>query len=212
MNEHSRYSRPGWLPRILLAAWSLPQIAGCASYTAEGVPDFIFDQDVVRIEDDGLVVGIDLWTDAESVVAVFGTELSKGGYYPIRLRITNLSDERILIARNQMLLIDGSGTEYASVASDDMFEDMRRNSVAYGLAGFNILGFYSAEKANAQMRKDWASKQLPSSILLGRDSAQTGFVFFQLPPEISPNSTTLRIHARELVGSRETTLSASLTK
>lgn len=184
-------------------------LAGCASYSADPSPDFIFDQSVIRIEEDGVIIGIDPWFDRESMVAGFGIDLSKGRYYPVRLRITNLSNARIVIARDEITLTDGSGTDYASVASEDVAEDLRHNSVAYGMLGFGIFSFRSAEKANARMRRDWAAKELPPSTLLGMGDASTGFVFFQLPEDLSPTSTTIRIRARGLIGPRDTVLSAS---
>lgn len=203
-------NRPCPGPAGLVLAGML--LAGCTSYSADPSPDFIFDQSVVRIEKDGVVVGADPWFDEKSMIAGFGLDLSKGRYYPVRLRITNLSDERIVIARDEIVLTDGSGADHAAVASEDVAEDLRHNSVAYGMLGFGILSFRSAEKANARMRRDWAAKELPPSILLGAGDARTGFAFFQLPAEVSPTSTTIRIHARGLIGPRDTVLSGRFKK
>ncbi len=161
-------NRPCPGPAGLILAGLL--LAGCASYSADPSPDFIFDQSVIRVEEDGVIVGVDPWFDPESMVAGFGLDLSKARYYPVRLRITNLGDARIVIARDEISLADASGTDYAAIASEEVAEDLRHNSVAYGMLGFGIFSFRSAEKANAEMRRDWAAKELPPSTLLGEES------------------------------------------
>lgn len=191
---------------VLLAAVLL-STSGCTSFEVREVPDFVFSSRVLRFEQDGVIVGADPYFDSDQIEATFDVDLARGRYYPVRLRITNASEQRIVILREAISLVDSLGSVYASIPSDAVFEDLRHNSVAYGILGFGVFSFWSAESANAAMRADWAAKEISPSIFLGKGDSQTGFVFFRLPPEIPPQSTAIRLTATEFLGESESVLS-----
>lgn len=180
----------------------------CTSHKISEVPAFIFDESVYRIEKDRVVIGVDPYFDIETIEDAFDVDMSKGGFYPIRLRISNLTNDRLVINRGEIYLVAETGDKYAAVSSEDVVKDLRHNSVAYGLLGFGIFSFMDAEEANAKMKADWSSKELPLSMFFGRDQAQTGFVYFRLPENIRPECTTLQVTAENFTTHSKITLLA----
>ena len=181
----------------------------CTSHKISEVPAFIFDDSVYRIEKDGIVIGVDPYFDTERIKNAFHVDMSKAGFYPIRLHISNLTNDRLVIDRGEIYLVAETGDQYASVSSEDVVNELRHNSVAYGILGFGIFSFMDAEKANAKMKADWSSKELPPSMFFGRDQKQTGFVYFRLPENARPESTTLQVTAENFTTRAKVTLLAS---
>ncbi len=125
-----------------------------------------------------------------------------------RLRISNLSSDRLVIDRGEIYLIAKTGDQYAAISSEDVVNELRHKSAAYGTLGFGIFSFMNAEEANAKMKADWSSKELPPSMFFGGDQAQTGFVYFRLPENVRPESTTLQVTAENFTTHTKITLLA----
>jgi hypothetical protein len=186
-------------------------IVGCTSYEAKEAPAFIFSNSVLRVEQDGLIVGAEPYTDSARLRETFGMDMSRGRYFPIRLRITNQSEQRLVISRDRISLLDQFGVAHPADSSEAVVEDLRHNSVAYGMLGFGIFSFMSAEKANAAMRQDWEAKEISASSFLGKGDVMSGFVFIRLPPETTPQSTTFQLIAVDFISESETLLSAKFS-
>lgn len=181
----------------------------CTSHKINEVSAFIFDGNVYRIEKDGVVIGVDPYFDAERIEDAFYVDMSKAGFYPIRLRISNLTGDRLVIDRGAIHLVGQTGDKYAAVSSKDIVRELRHKSAAYGALGFGIFSFMDAEEANAQMKADWSSKELPTSMFFGRDQKHTGFVYLRLPENVRPETTTLLVPAENFATGAITTLQAS---
>ena len=129
----------------------------CTSHKIAELPPFIFDANVYRIEKDGVVIGVDPYFGAERIEDAFYVDMSKAGFYPIRLRISNLTSNRLVIDRGAIHLVAKTGEKYAAVSSADVVKELRHKSAAYGALGFGIFSFMDAEEANAQMINATAS-------------------------------------------------------
>ncbi len=180
----------------------------CTSHKISEVPAFIFGGSVYRVEKDGVVIGVDLYIDSKRIEDAFHVDMSKGGFIPIRMSISNLTDDRLVIDRSEIYLIAESGDQYAAVSSEDVVKELRHNSAVYGHLGFGIFSFMSAEEANEKMRADWSSKELPPSMFFGRGQKHIGFAYFKLPENILPTSTVLQVTAENFMTGAQTTLLA----
>ena len=115
----------------------------------------------------------------------------------------------MVIDRGAIHLVAKTGEKYAAVSSADVVKELRHKSAAYGALGFGIFSFMDAEEANAQMKTDWSSKELPPSMFFGRDQKHTGFVYFGLPENIRPETMTLLVPAENFTTGAIITLQAS---
>lgn len=194
---------------LVLSLTTLLMAVSCTSHKIAELPPFIFDANVYRIEKDGIVIGVDPYFDAERIEDAFYVDMSKAGFYPIRLRISNLTSNRLVIDRGAIHLVAKTGEKYAAVSSADVVKELRHKSAAYGALGFGIFSFMDAEEANAQMKTDWSSKELPPSMFFGRDQKHTGFVYFGLPENIRPETMTLLVPAENFTTGAIITLQAS---
>lgn len=194
--------------RILVVFFML--LGGCASHKVVEVEPFVFGKGVYRVEQGGIVVGIEPYDDAQRIEKVFSVDMSKGRYYPLRLSLSNLSENRVVLARDQVRLIDKDGTSHPAIASKDVADDLRHNSVAYGMLGFGIFSFNSAEEANAIMKEDWAFKELPASMFFGRGQKQDGFVYVRLPEGILPRDTTFELTVEDFTSKERFVIRRSL--
>lgn len=185
-------------------------LGACTSHKVVEVEPFVFGKGVSRVEQGGIVVGIEPYENAERIEKVFSVDMSKGGYYPIRLSLSNLSDSRVVLARSQVRLIDKDGNSHPAIASKDVADDLRHNSVAYGLLGFGIFSFNSAEEANAIMKQDWAFKELPANMFFGRGQKQDGFAYVQLPQGILPRDTTFELVVEDFTSKERFAIRRSL--
>lgn len=200
----------GRLRTLVVFSTALLMAASCASHKVNELSPFIFDETVYRIEKDGIVIGVKPHFDTEAIERVFYVDMSKAGFYPIRLSISNLTSDRLVIDRGEIHLFTATGDKYAAVFSEDIVEELRHNSVAYGIFGFGVFSFMDAEKANAEMKADWSSKELPRTMLFGRGHKQTGFVYFRLPETVRPEATTLQITAEKFTTGDKVALRARL--
>lgn len=193
---------------LVLFLTTLLMAISCTSHEINRLPDFVFGKDVYRVEKDGIVIGVHPYIDSEKIEDAFHVDMSKAGFFPIRLSISNLTNDRLVIDRNEIYLIAETGDKYATVSSEDIVKELRHNSAAYGVLGFGIFSFMDAEEANAKMKADWLSKELPPSMFFGRDQKHTGFVYFGLPENVRPESTVLQVTAENFTTGAQTTLLA----
>ena len=199
----------GRLCALVFFFTALLMAASCTSHNVKELSPFIFDETVYRIEKEGIVIGVKPYFDTEAIEDAFYVDMSKAGFYPIRLRISNLTSNRLVIDRGAIHLVAETGDKYAAVSSEDVVKELRHKSAAYGALGFGIFSFMDAEEANAQMKADWSSKELPPSMFFGRDQKHTGFVYLRLPEDVRPETTTLLVPAENFTTGAIITLQAS---
>lgn len=167
--------------------------AGCASHSSAPVPPFVFKPGVYRHQQGDVVVGVELYRSPETIEAAFGRDITKVGYYPVRLQVANSSDTRFVLVRDRIRFFDAAGLPYEAVPSDDVAKAMNRNLAPYAILGLGGFSAKSVEDANARMRKDWKSKEIAQFTPIGRRDVRDGFVFFHFPDGGMPESGTLEI-------------------
>ena len=155
-------------------------ISGCASYKRSRI-------DVRRVQAYPCHCGIQgIWFAAdpcdcpEKAKQGFYVDVTKRGFYPVNLVFENETNDRLLILREKIELIDASGNIHRPVRSTIMFDDFEKNEMAYAILGFGIFSYMSAEEANGKMEADWREKEIPDQLIILPDRKGNGFVYFQL--------------------------------
>jgi hypothetical protein len=170
----------------------------CASYQAGGIDVRAVDQYSLRTIVDGISLAADLYDSTEKTKQGFYVDVNSEGFYPVNLIFKNNTDDRVLVFRETMELIDSSGNIYRPVSSTAMFNTFEHNKIAYALLGFGIFSYMSAEEANRKMETDWHQKEIPDQLLILPSRKANGFVYFQLPKEKTIKGGKLRLEAEKL--------------
>jgi hypothetical protein len=71
-------------------------------------------------------------------------------------------------------------------------EAVEDNAIAYGLLGFGIFSYASAQEANKERTADYQAKELVEAKIVAPGADHGAFVYFKLPQGVDPNSSRHR--------------------
>ncbi len=188
---------------FLLAVLFLVGVAGCASYKYGKIDVQKPDGYPNHVTRSGISLAADLYDSVEKVKTGFYVDVNSKGYYPIHVILANESNERIMIGRENIALLDRNGTPCSKVRSNVMSDDCEHNKMAYALLGFGIFSYMSADDANKKMAADWRDKEMAEQVILHPGKRMNGFLYFRIPNEKNGDSYTLRAEV-EKIDSKET--------
>jgi hypothetical protein len=169
--------------QILLCSTLILQllIIGCASYKAGRIDVRPVEEYANFTEKEKILLAADPYDTSEKAKECFYEDVTEQGFYPVNLIIKNDSNERILILKETVELIDASGNIYRPVPSNIMSDTCEHNKMSYALLGFGIFSYMSAEEANRKMATDWREKECPAQLIIDSDRKANGFLYFKLP-------------------------------
>ncbi len=173
-------------------------LASCASYKAGQIDVRPIDEYTIRTKVEGISCAADPYDTAEKAKQGFYEDITSQGFYAIHLIFSNETDDRVMILRNSVELLDSAGNTYRSVRANVMSDTCEHNKMSYALLGFGIFSYMSAEEANKKMATDWRDKEIPDQMIISPRRKTNGFVYFQLPKGKIPKGCTLRFEAEQL--------------
>ncbi len=125
-------------------------------------------------------------------------DVTSKNFYPINIILSNNSNDRIIILRETAELVDASGNNYKPVRSSIMADTCEHNKMAYGILGFGLFSYMSAEEANRKMANDWRERKLPDQLIIQPGRKKNGFLYFQLPEGKKINGCKLILEVEKL--------------
>ena len=181
-----------------LLAFILLCITGCATYQY-GITDVRpVSEYPNRTQVDGISLAVDPYDSTEKAEKGFHVDVTSEGFYPVNLIFKNDTKDHVIVFRDSIVLIDGSGNSRRPVRGANMYNAFENNKIAYAFFGFGILSYMSAEEANRKMETDWRQKEIPEQLVIQPGRKANGFVYFQLPKDQTVKGGKLRVEAESL--------------
>lgn len=178
-------------------------VAGCASYKYGKIDVLQPEKYPNHTAVSGISLAADPYDSVEKAKAGFYVDVNSKRYYPVHLIFSNDSNERVMLEREKIQLIDGDGNQIAKVRSTVMADECEHNKMAYALLGFGIFSYMSADDANKKMAADWRDKELVEQVIIAPGKKANGFLYFRIPER--KNVTGYRLQAElEKIDSKET--------
>ena len=183
---------------ILIILTLLFGLVSCATYKATQIVVRPIDEYTIRTKADGITCAADPYDTPEKAKQGFYVDTTSQGFYAINLILLNETDDRVMILRDAVELVDSDGNAHRSVRADIMIDALESSPLAYAFFGFGIWSAMSAEEANKKMAADWRDKEIPDNMIISPGQKTNGFVYFQLPKGKVPKGCTLRFEAEQL--------------
>ena len=198
-------------PMALLA---LILSTGCASYAMRPAPIPRSGSMPARVIDQGVEVGADPYLESERQRNVFNEDLKKWRVLPIQLFVKNFEERRRWVRYADITLEFHEEKHVGPVTADTVVAAVAGKIPGFrpgpgaappvpgaGIAMLMILGaeagMYQAEvEAWVARLKDYRSKEFPD-VVLGKNDAASGFVFFNIPPDLALGEATLLLRLIE---------------
>lgn len=171
---------------------------GCATYQHGAIEVRSIAEYPNRTTVEGISVAAEPYDTPEKAKQGFYDDVTSEGFYPVNLIIQNDTNDRVIVLRETVELIDSSGNIYRPVRSTIMFNSFEKNKIAYALLGFGIFSYMSAEEANRKMETDWRDKEIPDQVIILSGRKTNGFVYFRLPKGRTTKGHKLRVEAERM--------------
>gem|GEM_PF-3887770 len=176
----------------------------CASHSVKSVEIRQADSYPNYQEKDNIGMAADIFSEAEKTKNAFDQNLNESGYFPVHLIVKNESDNKLILHKNSVKIKDRIGNEYFPTSCSAMIDSFQRNKMAYALLGFGIFSYMSAEDANKKMAEDWKSKELADEVIIMPRKMQSGFIYFKLPQDCSPDGMLMDIRVEHVSNGNNT--------
>lgn len=182
----------------ILVAICIIALSGCASYKGGAIQyrDTTQFSNIYRI--DGVSVAAEALTDSAKIKEIFDEDLTEKDYYPIEVVISNQTEHRILVQKDQIEVISNSGSIVNPIQVAVMIEEFEHNKMAYALLGFGIFSYMSADEANKKMASDWTNKELVRELIVNSRRRGSGFVYVKMPKGTKPTGMELMVPVENL--------------
>lgn len=179
-------------------------IAGCSATRLPDYSPLSAHQYTHRNTQNGLIVAIHPMTETSEIEHYFGTNLLANDILPVLVVVENRNADVSFILRKQeiQLLNEGSESHDASKRSEAVGNDDAAMVVGVAAAALIsiplILVSVGMESHNAEVRRNFAMKELQQTVVSPGDT-KSGFVYFKLPkPTNSPDRWRFQIKAVDL--------------
>jgi hypothetical protein len=173
-------------------------VTGCATYKHGNIDVRTVDAYSIHTTVDGISLAVDPYDSTEKAKEGFYVDVTSKGFYPLQLIFQNDTDDRLVILRETVELIDPKDISHKPVRSTIMADACEHNKMAYALLGFGIFSYMSAEEANRKMASDWREKELPDQLIIPAERKMSGFLYFQLPMGQTTKGYKLRLVVEKL--------------
>jgi hypothetical protein len=183
---------------LVLWAAALLAVAGCASYEHKAVNYQAAELNGNGKTVDGVTVSAEAFETKEETVGSFDEDLTEAGIVPVQLAVRNDTAGNVLIERNSIELLDARGQVHRPIPAVVVAEAVEDNAMAYGLLGFGIFSYASAQEANKERTADYEAKELDEAKILTPASHDGAFVYFKLPKGVDANSCRLKLQVQHV--------------
>ena len=201
------YRKPFFLLSVVLTLG----LAGCASYQYGRVDVRLIDQYSLRTIAGGISLAVEPYDTTEKAKEGFYEDVTTEDFYPVQLIFQNDSNDRIIVLRETVELVDAGQNVFRPVRSTIMFNAFEKNKMAYALLGFGIFSYMSAEEANRKMETDWREKEIPDNLIVSSGRKANGFVYFKLPKGQKIKGSKLRLEVEALESKKKIPLELILS-
>lgn len=171
-------------PKSVVLSLLFSTIAGCASYEVQHVDVKPVESYINKQTISDVTIAVDPFDDPAKSKSAFYVDLTEKNIKPLHIVIDNNAPDSIMIIRQDIVLTDSTGNEIQPVNSNYVFNQFDKNELLYGIFGFGIFSYMSAEEANEKMKADWYEKELPEERVVASKRKASGFVFFELIPHL----------------------------
>jgi len=154
-------------------------LSGCASYKVNQVSVHHADAYLHKQTKHDITVACDPFDTADKAKSAFHIDVTKKGYYPINVIISNKGPNQIAIIKQNIVLHDTSGGVNMPVDSAVVVDQYEHNALMEAFFGFGIFSYMAADEANEKMKADWYEKELPEEKILKPGRQVHGFVFYK---------------------------------
>ena len=182
-----------------LLAFFLFSIIGCATHKSSIIAVQKMDEYPYRTTSDGISLAADPYDSTKKAKEGFYIDVTRKGFYPVNLIFKNDTNDRVIVWKETVELIDGSGNVHRPVTSLSMYNAFEKSKIAYALLGFGIFSYMSADEANRKMESDWRQKEFPQQLIIRPGRKANGVVYYQLPKgtAIKGSKLTLMVESLE---------------
>lgn len=187
----------------VLSAVTMLAVAACASYEHKAVDYQAAELNGRAVAIDGVTVSAEAFETKAETVGAFDEDLTEAGIVPVQVVVRNDTSGNVLVERNKIELIDAQGQVHRPIPAVVVAEAVEDNAMAYGLLGFGIFSYASAQEANKERTADYQAKELDEAKILTPASNHGAFVYFKLPKGVDATSSRLRLQAQH-VGTAQT--------
>jgi hypothetical protein len=192
-------------PRQLLVVSAALAVVACASYEIRQVEVHPIESYARHVSVDDISFAIDVYDTPERCEAAFDKDLTSENYYAVHLLFRSGTDERLLIARATIELVDPRGGVHRPVSALNMARDFENSSPIYTVFGAVIAGDQSPDEVNRRREADWYDREIPEHLIIEPGHRGSGFAYFRLPEGRTPAGMTLRLKA-ERIGVEQATI------
>ena len=154
-------------------------LVGCATYKVQQVSVHHASSYLHKQTLHDITIACDPFDTADKAKSAFYIDVTKKGYYPINIIITNNSPNQVAVIKQKIQLHDVTGGVNLPVDSAVVVDQFEHNALMEAFWGFGIFSYMAAEDANKKMKADWYEKELPEEKILKPGRAMHGFVFFK---------------------------------
>jgi hypothetical protein len=186
----------------LIAAGLLLAVPACASYEHKAINYQAAQSGGHTVTVDGVTVAVEAFETKAETVGAFDEDLTQEGIVPVQLLIRNGTSGNVLVQRDTVQLVDATGQVHQPVPAVVVAEAVEDNAIAYGLLGFGIFSYASAQEANEERTADYQAKELDEAKIVAPGTDHGAFVYFKLPKGVDPNSSRLKLQLQH-VGSNQ---------
>lgn len=195
---------------ILMSLMQAIVSLGCASHQVKPVSVKPIETYPICTRVDDIWFAAEPCDSSEKAKDMFYLDVTSKGYFPVFVVFKNDDKNNNILVIRESAVLDCGGSIYRPVRSTAMYNDFERSKMAYALLGFGIFSYMSAEEANRKMESDWREKELPDQLIVLPGRFGSGFLYFKLPPGVTPRSATLMIEAEKLAERRRLPLKVNL--
>ena len=146
----------------------------------------------------GISIAAEAFETEKEAKEGFYVDVREQGFYPVLLVFRNGTNDRIIVLKDTVELIDADNNVCRPVASTVMCDACEHNKMAYALLGFGIFSYMSAEEANRKMATDWREKELADQSIIPAGQNKSAFVYFKLPEGKTTEGCTLKLQVENL--------------
>jgi hypothetical protein len=194
--------------KLLITVFAVLVGSGCATHTVKWVDAKPVDSYSIHTKMEGISLAADPYDNPDKAKEGFYVDVCSKGFYPVHLILRNGTDNRLIILRDSIELIDAEGKTYKPVRSNVMSNVCQHNIATHVILGFG--GYSAADQANRIMESDWRDKEISETVIILPGGKTNGFVYFQLPIGKTTKGSKLSLESEKMESKQKIKLELDL--
>ena len=160
---------------------------GAFDYTPKTVPIPAMESAVVSREDQGLLVGVTPYVEAEKTRQIFDADLKKARILALQVLVRNNGQRRMTLRTDDFILHLPAGKAYMRAAAVDAASRLDRSAgwgrrILLGNPNYQVIR-RATERANSDRQADFGMKEFHDVPLHSGETAH-GFLFYLIPDDV----------------------------